>query len=332
MKNLYVISGVTGMTGSELAHQYVLQGNQVIGFDNFFASSIDTVKDLLNNPLFHFYNYDLNNSNHMDEICGKVKCLIDSMLWGGVVFVNCAAIVHTKYFYEVESTFQTNVIGMKDFLERAIAVGADTYINCSTSEVYSMQSWNENGGVQESDYIVMSTAEHSQRTSYACGKLMTEFFMKEAVDKGRIKGCSIRFANVYSKHERFADHIIPHIIDSLSKSPIVSLLNNSKVNKRTFLHNIDSCRAVMALIESKEALDGTAYNVATDEEITIIDLVKKIAEKMGIDDVQIRFDGYRKSDPKRRLLNIDKISKRTNWRPIISLDKGLDMCINSIRK
>ena len=109
-------------------------------------------------------------------------------------------------------------------------------------------------------------------------------------------------------------------------------MNNSKVNKRTFLHNIDSCRAVMALIESKEALDGTAYNVATDEEITIIDLVKKIAEKMGIDDVQIRFDGYRKSDPKRRLLNIDKISKRTNWRPIISLDKGLDMCINSIRK
>ena len=40
MKNIYVISGVTGMTGSELSRQYVSQGHYVIGFDNFFASSI----------------------------------------------------------------------------------------------------------------------------------------------------------------------------------------------------------------------------------------------------------------------------------------------------
>ena len=52
--------------------------------------------------------------------------------------------------------------------------------------------------------------------------------------------------------------------------------------------------------------DGTVYNVATDEEIAIIDLVKTIAIKMGINDVDIRFEGYRKSDPERRLLNTDK--------------------------
>lgn len=331
MKNIYVISGATGMTGSELSRQYVSQGHYVIGFDNFFASSIDTVKDLLGNPLFIFYDYDLNNATQMDEVCERVGELKNNSD-GKLVFINCAAVVHTKHFYEVENTFQTNVLGMKDFLERAIALKADTYINCSTSEVYSMQSWNENGGVRESDYLAMSTAEHSQRTSYACGKLMTEFFMKDAVDKGRIKGCSIRFANVYSKHERFAEHIIPHIIDNLLESHTVTLLENSKVNKRTFLHNIDSCRAVMALIDSKEALDGTVYNVATDEELTIIDLVKILAEKMGIDDVQIKFDGYRKSDPERRLLNTEKIRTRTTWIPIVTLDEGLTMCVNSIEK
>ena len=329
MKNIYVISGVTGMTGSELSRQYVSQGHYVIGFDNFFASSIETVKDLLNNPFFIFYDYDLNNAIQMDEVCEKVRELKNNNE-GELVFINCAAVVHTKHFYEVENTFQTNVLGMKDFLERAIALNADTYINCSTSEVYSMQSWNENGGVCESDYLAMSTAEHSQRPSYACGKLMTEFFMKDAVDKGRIMGCSIRFANVYSKHERFAEHIIPHIIDNLLESHTVTLLENSKVNKRTFLHNIDSCRAVMALIDSKEALDGTVYNVATDEELTIIDLVKILADKMGIDDVQIKFDGYRNSDPERRLLNTEKIRTRTTWTPIVTLDEGLSMCLNSI--
>ena len=41
----------------------------------------------------------------------------------------------------------------------------------------------------------MANAEHSQRTSYATGKLMTEFFMKDAVNEKKIKGCSIRFIN-----------------------------------------------------------------------------------------------------------------------------------------
>ena len=332
MKSLYVLSGATGMTGSELVRQIleVEKESLIIGFDNFFASSIDTVKEYLGNPGFEFYEYDINNAAQMQKIEGEVKNKKPS--FDRTVYINCAAVVHTEHFYEVEHTWETNVISMKSFLEQAIRVGADSYINCSTSEVYSMQSWNENGGVRESDYLLMSTAEHSQRTSYACGKLMTEFFMKDAVDKGKIKGCSIRFANVYSKHERFAKHIIPHIINELLEKGSVTLLENSKKNRRAFLHNIDSCRSVMALINSEQALDGTVYNVATDEEITIIDLTYKIAEKMGMPKPEIIFSGYRSSDPERRILNTEKIRTRTDWTPIITLDKGLEMCVASIEK
>ena len=330
MKSLYVLSGASGMTGSELVRQILEaeKDNRIIGFDNFFASSIDTVKEYLNNPGFAFYEYDINNADQMKAIEDQV--LLEKDAYERTVYINCAAVVHTEHFYEVEHTWNTNVISMKSFLEQAIRVKADTYINCSTSEVYSMQSWNENGGVRESDYLMMSTAEHSQRTSYACGKLMTEFFMKDAVDKGKIKGCSIRFANVYSKHERFAKHIIPHIINELLEKGSVTLLENSKKNRRAFLHNIDSCRSVIALINSESALDGTVYNVATDEEITIIDLTYKIAEKMGLPKPEIIFSGYRSSDPERRILNTEKIRTRTDWTPIITLDKGLEMCVASV--
>jgi dTDP-glucose 4,6-dehydratase len=332
MKSLYVLSGASGMTGSELVRQILESENdsRIIGFDNFFASSIDTIMEYLDDPKFVFYEYDINNATQMKAIEDQV--VSEKKAYDRTVYINCAAVVHTEHFYEVEHTWETNVISMKSFLEQAIRVGADSYINCSTSEVYSMQSWNENGGVRESDYLMMSTAEHSQRTSYACGKLMTEFFMKDAVDKGKIKGCSIRFANVYSKHERFAKHIIPHIINELLEKGSVTLLENSKKNRRAFLHNIDSCRSVMALINSEKALDGTVYNVATDEEITIIDLTYKIAEKMGMPKPEIIFSGYRSSDPERRILNTEKIRTRTEWTPIITLDKGLEMCVASIEK
>ena len=72
---------------------------------------------------------------------------------------------------------------------------------------------------------------------------------------------AIRFANVYSSHERFAKHIIPHVIDSLSKTGEVILLENSKKNMRSFLHNIDSCRAVLELMASTSALDLSLIHI-----------------------------------------------------------------------
>ncbi len=329
MKRLYVISGVTGMTGNELVRQILTDGSadKILGFDNFFASSIETVRDYLQDERFEFFEYDLNKPDQMADIGRRAAALQPG--YDELVYINCAAVVHTEHFYHVYATFDTNVTGMNAFLRQAISLKAQKFINCSTSEVYSMNSWNAHGGVKESDYITMAVAEHSQRTSYAAGKLMTEFFMKDAVDTGKIRGCSIRFANVYSHNERFPKHIIPFIINSLKDTGKVVLLENSRVNKRTFLNNYDSCSAVLALVQTDSALDGTIYNVATDEEISIIDLAKLCAEKMGIHDPVIEFSGYRASDPERRLLNTDKIRTRTSWVPKVDLSTGLDACIKN---
>lgn len=323
MKELFVISGVTGMTGNELARQIIAKGGTVIGFDNFFASSLHTIQDILDQDAMNFFEWDINDEMAMKELENRVALEKDN--YGRIVYINCAAVVHTEYFYDVESTFQTNVLGMRSFLEQAIRVGADAYINCSTSEVYSMQSWNE-GGVSEEDYILFATAEHSQRTSYATGKLLTEFFMKDAVDKGKIKGCSLRFANVYSDNELYAKHIIPHIITSLLEKQSVTLLENSRKNKRTFLHNFDSCQAVLAVIEGKNTLDGSVYNVATEEEVSILELVDICAKALNLEDYQIEFEGYRSADPERRLLSSKKLRERTNWSPMVSLNEGIKRC------
>ena len=330
MSTLYAISGVTGMTGNELVRQILADPegtDRVLGFDNFYASSIDTVADCIDDPRFTFFEYDLNNDAQMEDFKNRILALKEQ--YQELVYINCAAVVHTEHFYHVNETFETNVVSMKKFLDQAVETGAQKYINCSTSEVYSMNSWNEHGGVKEDDFLTISHAEHSQRTSYAVGKLLTEFFMKDAVDNNLIKGCSIRFANVYSKNERSPKHIIPFIINSFKENGKVVLLENSRKNRRTFLNNYDSCSAVLALAKTDSALDGSVYNVATDEEISIIDLAKLCAEKMGIEDPVIEFEGYRASDPERRLLSTEKIRTRTNWRPEVTLEIGLGECIEN---
>ncbi|RKI43237.1 NAD(P)-dependent oxidoreductase [bacterium D16-51] len=331
MKNLYVISGMTGMTGNELARQILKKGHSVIGFDNFFASTTDVIEDILADTELCFFEGDINDETKMqylEEMVNERKGNYQE-----IIYINCAAVVHTEYFYEPEATFQTNVLGMKCFLEQAERIGADVFINCSTSEVYSMQSWKD-GGVSEEDYILLATAEHSQRTSYAAGKLLTEFFMKDAVEKGRIRGCSLRFANVYSNNELYPKHILPHIITSLIKEQKVVLLENSRENKRTFLHNYDSCAAVLAVAggDKETVLDGSVYNVATEEEVSILELVDKCAKALKLEKYGIEFQGYRTADPKRRVLSAGKIRKAAGWEPKISLDEGIAMCISQYKK
>lgn len=324
-KKAMVISGAAGMTGSMLAYKLLERGEIVVGFDNFFAGSRDVITNLFSNKNFHFFEYNINSVKKMDTLFSFIKSKFPKNIFE-VTFINCAAVVHTKHFYHPEDTFETNVVAMRDTLRRSISADFSVYINCSTSEVYSMQSWLE-GGVSEDSPVLLATAEQSLRTSYATGKLLTEFFISEAVNNHHIKGCSIRFANVYSPLEAHEEHIIPYIIGSLSRGSRVLLLENAKTTYRSFLHNSDSCDAVMQLLYNSKALDGSVYNVGTTEEILIPDLVHKISKMAGLNSVVINYQGQRSADPARRLLNTRKIQQATGWKPKISLDNGLRQCI-----
>ena len=323
MSIVCLISGVAGMTGSMVAKQLLAKGIPVVGFDNFFCGSRKVVSELSAVKGFAFFEYDVNNPVEMDDVFQQVReTFPNAEKW----FVNCAAVVHTKHFYHPDDTFATNVVAMKDMLDRCVSDGYTRYINCSTSEVYSMKSWEE-GGVREESPVLIATAEQSLRTSYATGKLLTEFFMRDAVEQGKIKGCSMRFANVYSPEEIYDDHIIPHIISSLRRTGGVTLLENARETRRTFLNNSDSCQAVVDLLANDAALDGSVYNVGTTEEIFIVDLVKRIASLMGIANPIIEFKGNRTADPRRRLLSVEKIHRTVGWEAKVSLEDGLKDCI-----
>lgn len=53
---------------------------------------------------------------------------------------------------------------------------------------------------------------------------------------------------------------------------------------------------------------------------------------MKIDSPVIEFQGYRASDPERRILSTEKIKARTNWKPAVNLDAGLTECIKNYLK
>ena len=71
--------------------------------------------------------------------------------------------------------------------------------------------------------------------------------------------------------------------------------------------------------------------MATDEEVTILELVDLCAQKLGIEHPRITFSGYRASDPERRMLNTEKLRRRTGWSPKIDLAQGIELCVRSMQ-
>ena len=110
---------------------------------------------------------------------------------------------------------------------------------------------------------------------------------------------------------------------------------------REFMHVDDLSRAIIFslenwnpdYIETNNIEDKNSYallNVGTGIDISIKDLVKKIAHKLNYKG-EIIWDPKMPDGTPRKLLNTDKINKM-GWKPKISLDEGIDRTINEFLK
>jgi nucleoside-diphosphate-sugar epimerase len=80
---------------------------------------------------------------------------------------------------------------------------------------------------------------------------------------------------------------------------------------------------------------GNVLNTGSNNEYTIKDIAKKILEKLN-SNAKIKKEEKRTRSSKSEVLRLvcdnSKILKHTQWKPIIKIEKGLDMTINWFKK
>ena len=98
--------------------------------------------------------------------------------------------------------------------------------------------------------------------------------------------------------------------------------------KREFLYVDDMARACIHVLN----LDGDIpdlINIGTGEDISIGELAKMIAMKMGFEG-KLSFDETKPDGTMRKLMDVSRI-KSLGWEPKVSLDEGLDKAIKFFR-
>ncbi len=223
-------------------------------------------------------------------------------------------------------TIETNVHGTEVVLSLASKKKKKVLV-ASTSEVYGLSTevpFREDGN------LVMG-ATTKGRWSYACSKAIDEFLALAYWREKKLPTVIVRLFNTVGPRQtgQYGMVIPTFVKQALSGRPIT--VYGSGEQSRCFCYVGDVVGALMKLMDDESAV-GEVFNVGSNQEITILDLARKVKELTNSKS-EITFVPYDEAyeegfeDMPRRIPDISKVNGRVGFQPEKSLDGILDSVI-----
>jgi len=301
-----LITGAAGFIGSHLCDKVLMKGFKVIGADNFFRGKKE---NLPNHENFSFIKVDL-------EKYKDVKYLLET--YQPDIIAHYAAINGTEYFYDMpwkvvntNIKLTLNLINALDSLEYS----PEKIVYASSSEVYGE---SPKIPTNENEKIILDV--DATRDSYASSKAIGEFIIKSYCIQKGLKYLILRIFNTYGPRMDTTQYgqVIPEFIRKALFDDQFSIIGNGE-HTRSFCYVEDHASAVLQLIEQRKNL---VVNIGNNEELSILDLAKKICEILGKRFKPV-FLEQRKNDPRRRCPDITLQKKIISDYNDVNIDEGL---------
>jgi nucleoside-diphosphate-sugar epimerase len=316
----YLITGGAGFIGSHLTDELLSRGERVHILDDLSTGAIDNVRHLKDNPRFGYTIESASNAPLVAELVDEAD----------IVYHLAAAVGVDLIVESPVRTIETNVHCAEVVLAQANKKKKPVFI-ASTSEVYG-----KNGQIpyrEDGDLLLGPT--YTGRWSYACSKAIDEYLAlaywrerKLPVVIGRL------FNTVGPRQSGRYGMVIPNFVrQALAGHPIQVFGDGSQ--QRCFCHVRDVVCALADLMSREEAV-GEVFNVGSTEEISILELARRVREAAGSNSeiTTVPYDeAYEEGfeDMRRRVPDTTKVSSLLGWRPTMSLSEILADVIESQR-
>lgn len=309
-----LVTGCNGFIGSHLTERLLADGYSVVGLDVIPREHALNITSILHNAAFTYVQGDVTDA-------ALINSLITPKL--AKVFHLAAYVGIEKYIDTPIEVVRTNVVGTLNVLDACMAQGVYLFFS-STSEVYGRNPkipWAE-----EDDRVLGPVS--FERWSYSSSKGAAEQAVMGAFKQDLVKGCTVRFFNVYGPRQNPIFLVSRNIERAVAGQNL--LMHNSGQQTRCFTYVDDAIDACMKLANSPH-ISGEVFNVGSDKEDTIEDVLKLIIEVSGKNiELEIintdSFFGDSFEDIIRRVPNVNKIKHAIGWSSTTSLPEGLEKC------
>jgi dTDP-glucose 4,6-dehydratase len=303
-----LVTGGLGFIGSNFCRHLIktFPEYEIINIDKIGIETNQTsLKDLENERRYKFIRGDTRDSKLLNNLITDVDAV-----------VNMAAETHVDTsIVDPTSFIQNNTVGTFTILE-AIRNHNDKakLVHVSTDEVY--------GEILEGSVDEEGTIRPSN--PYSASKAAADFFVLAYCKTYGLNVTITRCTNNYGPYQ-FPDKLIPKTIVRVLKNLKVPVYGTGK-NIRDWIYVQDHCEAVEhALIEEQS---GEIYNISSGNEMSNIEIVRKILKLLGKNENMIVFVEDRPGHDVRYSLDSSKIRSRLNWKPRFSFKKALESTVN----
>jgi len=309
-----LITGVAGFLGSNLLDRLLSEGHSVVGIDNLSMGCRENIEEHLENPRFRFIEANAIEKSTFDAVAQDISCI-----------VHLAAFKIPRYGKAID-TLQINYL----CTENVLAFGKERSCKCvlaSTSDVYGRNPqvpFSE----ERSDSVIGNSL--SPRWAYAVSKLFDEHLALAYQDAYGLPIVLLRFFGSYGPNQPLSwwGGPPPVFINAVMNDEELPIHGDGQ-QTRSFTYVTDTIDGIYAAVTKQEAV-GRIFNIGSDEEVTILELARRVHKASGKSgDPKIRlvpyesFTGKRYEDVMRRVPDTTLAHEVLGFKARVPLDEGL---------
>ncbi len=302
-----LVTGGLGFIGSNFC-RYILEARpnwELVNIDKIgIGANPASLHDIENNDHYRFIKGDICNP----QLIHKVITHVDAV-------VNIAAETHVDRSIADPYTFlQNNVIGTYTIIEGIRKHNSKArMVQVSTDEVYGTAT---EGSFTEQDSLTPSNP-------YSASKAAADMFVLSYCKTYKLNASITRCTNNFGPYQ-MPEKLIPKTIIRALKDLSIPIYGTG-TNIRDWLYVIDHCIAIETVLE--KGAKGEIYNVSAKNEITNIEIVKKILNMLQKPESLITFVEDRPGHDTRYSLDSSKLTTQLGWKPKFSFEEALQSTV-----
>ncbi len=313
-KKNVLVTGGAGFIGSHLVERLLADDKAVTIIDDCSTGRLENLKGVAAHPGLRVIQNKVSQCPDLAEIVGSAESIYHLAAAVGVELVVNSPI----------RVLETNLHETEVILAAAAAGGVPILIT-STSEVYGKSQ--KDAFTEEDDLLI--GPPHRSRWSYACSKLMDEFLGLAYARERSLPVVIARLFNTVGPRQtgRYG-MVLPRFIAAARGGQPLRVYADGR-QTRCFCQVNDTVEALVRL-QNCPAARGQVFNIGGVEEISILDLARKVVEilqsKSAIEFVPYD-DAYAPGfeDMRRRKPVLDKLFQTVNFRPSTPLHKIIEL-------
>lgn len=231
----------------------------------------------------------------------RIKSVITKNKIDFVFHVAAQAIVEAAY-HDPLGTITSNVMGTANVLEACREYGkVEGILVTSTDKAY--------GKLPRVDETKPLSGDHPYEVSKSSADLIAQMYF-------RTYGLPVvitRFGNVYGEGDLNWNRIIPGIMKAIVKDEPLEIRSNGKY-VRDYIYVKDVVNASLVLAKNIKKSKGQAFNISSNENLQVIEVVKKIGKILGLK-IDYKILSVAINEIPVQSVNFQKIKKTFGWKP-----------------